>query len=49
MNLLEIAICGLCGAECCIDNLRIFEGDELCPRCYAGGLSSAGLTDDEVI
>jgi hypothetical protein len=46
VNLLEIGFCGLCGDDCGMDRLRLLAGDELCPRCYAGGIAS-GVTDEE--
>jgi hypothetical protein len=36
--MLEIAVCGLCGAGCSVGELTLFAGDELCPRCYAGAI-----------
>lgn len=41
--MLEIAVCGLCGAGCSMSELTLFAGDELCPRCYAGAISGFGV------
>jgi hypothetical protein len=38
--MLEIAVCGLCGADCSMSELSLFEDDELCPRCYRGAVSA---------
>lgn len=47
MNLLEIAFCGLCGSDCAMSDLRLLAGDELCPRCYAGGIASGVEEEDD--
>jgi hypothetical protein len=36
--MLELAMCGLCGAGCTVSELRIYDGEELCPRCYVGAM-----------
>jgi hypothetical protein len=36
--MLELAMCGLCGAGCSVSELRIYDGEELCPRCYRGAM-----------
>lgn len=46
MNLLEIGICELCGFDCGMSDLRLLAGEELCPRCYAGGVAS-GVAEEE--
>jgi hypothetical protein len=44
--MLEIAVCGLCGAGCSMSELTLFAGDELCPRCYAGAIGSVPKFSD---
>ena len=36
--MLDIAVCGLCGADCSMSELTLYAGDELCGRCYAGAV-----------
>jgi hypothetical protein len=38
--MLELAVCGLCGAGCTVSELRTYDGNELCPRCYRGAMSA---------
>jgi hypothetical protein len=36
--MLEIAVCGLCGADCSFCGLNLYAGEELCVRCYKGAI-----------
>ena len=45
MELLEIGKCGLCGFQCHVSEIKLFDGDELCQRCYEGGNEVKRITE----